>query len=445
MASFYFYLSWEPAYVLILLFVILITYSTTLGINRANDKDQKLLFLYFSVIGNLGLLFFFKFFNFFNESFRGLFSWFDLGYRIPYLEILLPVGVSFFTLQAVSYSVDVYRDRIPPERHLGNFALYLAFFPKLIAGPIERGANLLPQFWRKHHLDLVRISSGAQLMGWGFFKKLVIADRLSIYVDMVFRHPQDYSGKTLILAAYFFSLQIYCDFSGYTDIARGCGRIFGFELMENFNFPYFARSIQDFWRRWHISLTTWFRDYLYVPLGGNQVKPVRWRVNILTVFLLSGLWHGANWTFLCWGAMHGLFYLFGRTTAGVRLQLRKLVGLGEPFLGVWQVLVTFNLVAFAWVFFRVESVGDAIYIFTHFFVNLSAPLRLGPSHFTTAVTACLAVLFIVLELLRYLVEFKHIRVPTPVPFAFKCPAYSLALITIFLFGVSGNEFIYFHF
>ncbi|MBW2709584.1 MAG: MBOAT family protein, partial [Deltaproteobacteria bacterium] len=309
-----------------LLFCTMITYSTAILMDRFSGKREKKILLLISIVSNFGLLCFYKYLNFANESLETLLSYFNLPYHIPHLEILLPLGISFFTLQAVSYSLDVYRGNQTPERHFGVFSLYLAFFPKLISGPIERASHLLPQLKRKADFDAERIFSGLRLLLWGIFKKTVIADRLGIYVNMVFNHPHDFSGQTLILAAWFYTLQIYCDFSGYTDMAICCGRVFGIELSQNFNFPYFARNIAGFWRRWHMTLTRWLRDYLYIPLGGNRRRPSRWRRNILIVFVLCGLWHGANWTFVLWGVLHGFYYLFGRATIRIRTQCWTSIG-----------------------------------------------------------------------------------------------------------------------
>ncbi len=444
-ASYFFYACWKVTWVLMLIFSTIVTYYAALRIEQAGNKNRKTAFLCLALIVNLGALGFFKYFNFFNESFRSLFTALGIGYGIPYLEILWPVGISFFTFQAAGYCIEVYRGKAPAERHLGIFALYMAFFPKLIAGPIERAGGLLAQLQKKCKIDLDRISSGIALVTLGIFKKVVIADRLAIYVDKVFSNPHDYWGQTLILASYFFTLQIYCDFSGYTDIARGCSRILGFELMENFNFPYLARSIADFWRRWHISLTSWFRDYLYIPLGGNRVSAPRWRVNILVVFLVSGLWHGANWTFVIWGGLHGFFYLFGKATEALRGQIRSALKIKGTLLAIFQTLLTFHLVCFAWIFFRSGSFGDAVYVVSHLFSGIADPIYWGPSKFTTVLTAFLAMAFILLEILHYLWTAKR---PVPfrsIPFAVKCPAYCAALITIFLLGVSRTEFIYFHF
>jgi D-alanyl-lipoteichoic acid acyltransferase DltB (MBOAT superfamily) len=305
--SYYFYMSWKPEYIILILASTLIDYSVGLKLGSESRPAIRRRWLLLSLVTNLGLLFSFKYFNFFNDSFRQLFQMANLSYPVPALNVLLPVGISFYTFQTLSYTIDVYRGKIQPERHLGVFALFVSFFPQLVAGPIERSGNLLPQFYQKTAVDYERIISGLQRMTWGFFKKVVIADRLALLVNTVYNHPTEFSGMPLIIATYAFGFQIYCDFSAYSDIAIGAARVMGFDLMENFRQPYYARSIPEFWRRWHISLSTWFRDYVYLPLGGNRVKLPHWVFNILVVFVVSGLWHGANWTFVIWGALHGIF------------------------------------------------------------------------------------------------------------------------------------------
>ncbi|HOD52534.1 MAG TPA: MBOAT family O-acyltransferase, partial [Candidatus Hydrogenedentes bacterium] len=302
-ASYYFYGCWRANYLVLLFASTILDYVAGLGIGSTNNPRVRTLFLLMSLIGNFGMLFTFKYFNFFTSNFEFLFDF----YRIPKpaLQVLLPVGISFYTFQTLSYTIDVYRGEQKPERHFGYFALYVTFFPQLVAGPIERSTRLLPQFFVKHDFDYERLRSGLLIMMVGFFKKLVIADRLSIYVDEVYNNPGKYHGLPVIAATYFFAFQIFCDFAGYSDIAIGSARIMGFELMQNFRRPYFATSISDFWRRWHISLSTWMRDYLYVALGGNRVSKLKWYRNLILTFVLSGLWHGAAWTFVIWGFFHG--------------------------------------------------------------------------------------------------------------------------------------------
>ncbi|CAN5908465.1 hypothetical protein BH23GEM7_BH23GEM7_20090 [soil metagenome] len=317
-ASYYFYACWKPEYLLLIIASTLVDYGAALGMGAAATQARRKAFLALSLGSNLGLLFAFKYFNFFNESARALFDQFNLFYGVPAFDVLLPVGISFYTFQTLSYTIDVYRGQREPERHLGIFALYVSFFPQLVAGPIERSTRLLPQFFEKHEFSADRVSSGLRLILWGFFKKIVIADRLAIYVNEVYGNPAGFDGPTLLLATYFFAFQIYCDFSAYSDIAIGAARVMGFELMQNFRRPYFARSIHEFWQRWHISLSTWFRDYVYIPLGGNRVPFWRWYVNLFAVFLVSGLWHGANWTFVVWGGLHGFYLVFSLMTRNVR-------------------------------------------------------------------------------------------------------------------------------
>jgi len=394
---------------------------------------------------NLVPLIFFKYFNFFNDSLGKIFALSRLTYPVPHIDLLLPVGISFFTFQAISYCADVYKGKKGPERHLGLFALYLAFFPKLISGPIERGANLLPQLRNPILFDRRLFVSGIQLFFWGVFKKIVIADRLGMYVDMVFSHPQDYWGKTAILAAWFFTLQIYCDFSAYTDMAIGCGRIFGIKLSPNFNFPYLARSVAEFWRCWHITLTSWFRDYVYIPLGGNKISPTRWRANIMVVFLLSGLWHGAAWNFVLWGGIHGFFYLIGKNTETFRFKLREFFGISGKAAAILQVLITFNLVSLAWVFFRASSIEDAFCLISHMFISLSLPVQMMGLTFSTYLTFGFAVIFIFLELFHYWDSKHDYRRLRAIPNSIKFLAYVGGLLIISLFGLSSKKFIYFYF
>jgi D-alanyl-lipoteichoic acid acyltransferase DltB (MBOAT superfamily) len=375
-ASYYFYMCWKPEYVLLIIASTLVDYFAALQMGKYSDRVKRKPFLIISLIVNLGLLFSFKYFNFFNESFRTLFDSVDIFYNVPSFNVLLPVGISFYTFQTLSYSIDVYRGKKTPERHLGIFALYVAFFPQLVAGPIERSTRLLPQFFNKYNFDYVRVTNGLKLMLWGFFKKLVIADRIAEVVNHVYSNPSGFEGVALLIATYLFAVQIYCDFSGYSDIAIGAAQVFGIKLMRNFKRPYYAKSIAEFWQRWHISLSTWFRDYLYKSIGGNRVPRWRWHYNILIVFVISGLWHGANWTFIIWGALHGSYYLISKWTLNIRARLSSVLKLDSfPFVQkLVRVFITFNLVSFAWIFFRANSLADAYYIITHLFKNILSVL-----------------------------------------------------------------------
>jgi D-alanyl-lipoteichoic acid acyltransferase DltB (MBOAT superfamily) len=288
----------------------------------------------------------------------------NMANHLPYLTILLPIGLSFHTFQAMSYTIEVYRGHQKAERNFGIYSLYVMFYPQLVAGPIERPQNLLHQFREEHSFEYQRVVDGFKLMAWGLFKKMVIADQLSTVVNAVYDQPHAYHGLNLLIATWFFAFQIFCDFSGYTDIAIGAAKVMGFTLMKNFNSPYHAVSIRDFWRRWHISLSTWFKDYLYAPLGANRIGIPRWYLNLFVVFLISGLWHGSNWTYIIWGALNGFYLIFALITQNVRNKIVSFVGINKlPRLyHAIQILVTFILIDIAWVFFRAHSVKDAIYI-----------------------------------------------------------------------------------
>ena len=297
---------------------------------------------------------------------------------MPLFNVLLPVGISFYTFQTLSYTIDVYNNKTPAQRHLGVFAVYVSFFPQLVAGPIERSNHLLPQFFREHDFSYIRVKAGLQKMLWGFFKKIVIADNLAILVDGVYNNVDNYSGLTLIVATIFFTFQIYCDFSGYSDIAIGTAKVMGFELRENFKRPYFSKSIREFWQRWHITLSTWFKDYVYIPLGGNRTIKWRWYYNIFITFLVSGLWHGANWTFVIWGALHGTYLIIALALTNPKKQFSSLIQKqSKSFNKLLDVTITFILVAFAWIFFRANNLDDAIYIISNLFVNYNEILNLS--------------------------------------------------------------------
>ena len=399
-ASYYFYMCWKAEYILLIVASTLVDYAAGLLMGRSKAPGARKLLLAMSLASNLGLLFAFKYFNFFSDSTRALLQQFNIFYDAPTFHLLLPVGISFYTFQTLSYSIDVYRGNKAPERHLGIFAVYVAFFPQLVAGPIERSERLLPQFLERHQLDWARVGDGLSLMLWGFFKKIVIADRLAVYVNEVFNHPGAYEGAPVWLAAYFFSFQIYCDFSGYSDIAIGSARVMGFDLMDNFRRPYFARNIADFWQRWHISLSTWFRDYVYIPLGGSRVSVPRWTINVLVVFVVSGLWHGAAWTFVIWGALHGFYYMASRWTAGLRERFNRTVGLNAlpAVQGALRIFITFNLVTLAYIFFRANSLSDAMTIIGALFhssaTSQGVRVILTPADFWIAIGAVAALLLL---------------------------------------------------
>jgi len=360
-ASLFFYGYWNPAYLGLILISIVVTWTSGL-LMEGREIRKKRLILAGSLVINLGILFFFKYYHFaVNTLVRFLVH--D-KVQFPSFDVLLPVGISFYTFQALGYSIDVYYGRVRAERNFITYALFVTFFPQLVAGPIERTGNLLPQFKVNHKFDYDRVTSGLRLAAWGMFKKVVIADRLAVYVNGVFGNPAVYPVTSLTLAVFFFTFQIYCDFSGYSDIAIGCARVLGFNLMNNFRQPYFSRSITEFWRRWHISLSTWLKDYLYIPLGGNRKGEIRRCINLLITFLISGLWHGAAWHFVIWGFLHGVFQIIRRSAAPFRNAISRKLGLSEEsrLRKAIQVCITFTLVCFAWVFFRANSASDAFLI-----------------------------------------------------------------------------------
>lgn len=372
-ASCIFYMAFIPIYIFILLITILIDYFAGIWIEKSHGKRKKFI-LAVSILSTCLVLFIFKYFNFFNSSFASFAELFHWHYSAKTLSLILPIGLSFHTFQSLSYVIEVYRGKQKAEHNFGIYALYVMFYPQLVAGPIERPQNLLHQFYGEHKFDYYQFTNGLKLMLWGLFKKIVIADRLAVYVNQVYNNPTAYEGITLIIATFFFAFQIYCDFSGYSDIAIGAAQTMGFKLMDNFNRPYFSKSISEFWKRWHISLSTWFKDYLYLSLGGNRVSIPRWYFNLFFTFLISGLWHGANLTYIVWGALNGFYLVFGLITQPLRKELVKSIGLANfpLFHKYLQVGITFLLITFSWIFFRANSIQDAFYIVTHLFSGVGS-------------------------------------------------------------------------
>lgn len=348
-----FYMAFIPVYIFILFFTIIIDYIAGIVIENAEGRKRKM-FLVLSLVSNIGVLAVFKYYNFFIENLNALLTGMHIDNALPILQIALPIGLSFHTFQAMSYTIEVYRGHHKAERHFGIYALYVMFYPQLVAGPIERPQNLLYQFHQRKYFDYDSVVNGLKLMMWGLFKKVVIADRLAIITDPIFKAPRHHTHIDILVAAFFFSFQIFCDFSGYSDIAIGAARVMGFRLMKNFDRPYNAKSISEFWKRWHISLSTWFRDYLYISLGGNRVSVPRWYFNILVVFIISGFWHGANWTFIVWGALHGFYFIFAKVTFNARQKINNAIGITRVkwLYDFIQVFITFTLVMLAWIFFQ---------------------------------------------------------------------------------------------
>lgn len=443
-SSCYFYMAFVPIYILILGFTIVIDYFAGIYIRDAEGRRRKLL-LVFSLVANIGVLAVFKYYNFLNENFSFLLHGFGLSNPIPYLSILLPIGLSFHTFQAMSYTIEVYRGHQEPEQHFGIYSLYVMFYPQLVAGPIERPQNLLHQFREKYDFEYTRVVDGLKLMLWGIFKKLVIADRLAIYVDTVYNNPEQHNGSTLILATIFFAVQIYCDFSGYSDIAIGAARVMGFKLMTNFNRPYFARNISEFWKRWHISLSTWFKDYLYIYLGGNRVSIPRWYFNLFIVFLVSGLWHGANWTYIIWGALNGFYLVFALVSHKFRNKMNHLTGIEKsPWLNRFlQISITFLLSCFAWIFFRANHVTDAFLIIKKMATSSGAFYIENPSVMIFSFLGLFILLFVELKQEFYKGDFSFFNNKR---WIVRNLSYAILIVIILLFGVfDGGQFIYFQF
>jgi alginate O-acetyltransferase complex protein AlgI len=451
-ASYYFYMASKPEHVILIILSTLINYFAGLLMSRTNTKPKpKKLLLILSIISNLGILFSFKYLNFFSDSVRAIFEHLNVPYNVPAFNVLVPLGISFYTLQSMSYIIDVYRGRLKPEKHLGIFALHVAFFPQLVAGPIGRSGSLLPQFYEKHDFDYQRVTDGLKRMAWGFFQKLVIADRLAIIVDQVYNDPTAYSGVPLIVATYLFAFQIYSDFSGYSDIAIGAAQVMGFKLMDNFKQPYFSESISEFWARWHISLSQWLRDYIFYPLRRTLLRRNR-STDVLSLvlppmvtMLASGLWHGANWTFVVWGGLHGLYLIFSILTKNTRQRIQELLRIDRfPLIHkVISIVVAFHLVTFAWVFFRANSLSDAIYIVSHLIPNVPIGLHynLGLRNVGFAITV-LAILL--MEMVHVIQTRGSVRdLLRRRPLVIRWSVYNLLLLwIIFCAEFGGSEFIY---
>lgn len=444
--SYVFYAFGILEYLPLIILSTAVDYVAAQMIHASDAPRIRKTWLGISIVVNLGILFVFKYLDFFGGNIGAA-----VGYIPPSLDLALPIGISFYTFQSMSYTIDVYQGKIVPSRNPGVFATYVAFFPQLVAGPIERAGNLIPQFNERKRFDQVRVVSGLQLILWGFFKKVVIADRLAIYINTVYGDVHNYTGEALLLAMVFFSFQVYCDFSAYSDIAIGTARIMGFDLMENFRQPYFARSIGDFWRRWHISLSTWFRDYVYIPLGGSRVTISRHLLNLMIVFVLTGLWHGAGWTYIIWGSLHGIavcVQVFTRRM-GWDIFPKSHTLLVD---GV-KILMTFSFVTFTRIFFRSASIDDAFYVMQNMFifdpsVDLTAMFAeglLGPQvEFALAIALVLGLLGVDALAARSSIPALFGRMPVLVRW---CVYYIMGLAVVFsgLYGTGAQQFIYFQF
>ena len=442
-ASYVFYGWWDWSFLWLILFSTLINYFFAIGLGKYDKERTRKLILWSSVAVNMGFLGFFKYYNFFLDNFIQAFSFFGNPITIRGLEIVLPVGISFYTFQTMSYTIDVYRKQLEPTKDFVAFSAYVSFFPQLVAGPIERAINLLPQFYTKRTFNYAKAVDGCRQILWGLFKKIVIADNCAEYANKIFENYQDYNGATLFLGAIFFAFQIYCDFSGYSDIAIGTSRLFGFSLMQNFAFPYFSRDVAEFWRRWHISLSTWFRDYVYIPLGGSRVSKWKQVRNTFIIFLVSGFWHGANWTFVAWGALHALYFLplllgqKNRKNLGIVAENKMLPNLRE----LYSMLLTFTLITLAWVFFRAESLGEA----TNYISVTLNPFKWGFLEVRPWYFLFLIAIFIVLEWLGRKGAFALQYLVNTWKKPFRWMFYLSLVILTFWWSKESNEFIYFQF
>lgn len=465
LTSYYFYMGWNPRYALLIAFSTVSTYLSGILIaySRANappDKKRKAgrVWVAISFTINIGILFFFKYFDFAIDNINALLSATGLSLLNPTFDVLLPVGISFYTFQALSYTVDVYRRDVKVELNLIRYAAFVSFFPQLVAGPIERSSNLLGQFYEEKKFDYDRAKSGILLMFWGFFQKIIVADRVAVLVNQVFDYYPYYGGFEILVGVFFFAVQIYGDFAGYSNIAIGAARVMNFDLMENFREPYLARSVAEFWRRWHISLSTWFRDYLYIPLGGSRCGTVRKYLNVMVVFLVSGLWHGANWTYVVWGGLNGIYQVVGDIAFPLRRRIRGFFRVSDQTAGyrAMQVVTTFILIGFAWVFFRAGTVGDAAAILKRIVSTCNPWVLFDGTLYTMGldrIEFLLSLFFIVCMVIVDVVHYRGVRFGQVIarqPLPVRWLLYLVMMYTLLIFGIYGpnfdtSQFIYFQF
>lgn len=439
-ASYVFYGWWDWRFLFLIFISSIADYTIGLGLKKSKSKKKRKLLLSFSLIINLGLLGFFKYFNFFIDSFIDLSTTFGLSINARSLNIILPVGISFYTFQTLSYTIDIYRYKIEPTKDAIAFFAFVSFFPQLVAGPIERAANLLPQFKQKRFFEYDKAVDGLRQILWGLFKKVVIADSCAKNADFIFANYDTLSGSILFLGTIYFAFQIYGDFSGYSDIAIGTARLFGFDIMKNFAYPYFSRNIAEFWRRWHISLSTWFRDYVYIPLGGSYVNKLKHIRNILITFTVSGFWHGANWTFIIWGFINGLYYIPLMLLNKQKIYTETVAqnNLFPSIKETCQILTTFFFTLIAWVFFRAETIQHAFSYLTHMF---SASLFIFPEDQTSNII--LIIILLIIEWFHRKKEhgFQIDKYPTLI----RCSIYCILSLVILNYFGEEKTFIYFQF
>lgn len=441
--SYIFYGWWDWKFLSLILFSTVVDYTIGVQLKKAKKENKRKILLWISILINLGFLGFFKYYNFFVQNFIDAFSLFGAKINTGLLNIILPVGISFYTFQTLSYTIDVYKKKLEPTKDFIAFAAFVSFFPQLVAGPIERASHLLPQFYSKRKFEYSKAVDGLRQILWGLFKKVVIADNCAEYANIIFNNSDDYSGSTLVLGALFFTFQIYGDFSGYSDIAIGVSRLFGFDLMKNFAFPYFSRDIAEFWRRWHISLSTWFRDYLYIPLGGSKGGLEMKVRNTFIIFLVSGFWHGANWTFIVWGGLNALYFLPLLLSNKNRNNLDGIVAKGKffpPLKDFFNITGTFILTVFAWIFFRANNITHAFdYIGDIFSVSLFSLPKVLPFK-----VLMLMLIFILIEWIGREGEFALSKIDR-FNKLIRWVVYLVVTVSIFTFTGSNQEFIYFQF
>jgi len=446
-ASFIFYGWWDWRFLSLILFSIVTDYSIGLWLKNTEKERWRKTILWISIIVNLGFLGFFKYYNFFLDNFITAFSFFGMEIKANSLNIILPVGISFYTFQTLSYTIDVYKTKLEPTKDFIAFAAFVSFFPQLVAGPIERATNLLPQFYKKRNFDYSKAVDGMRQILWGLFKKIVIADNCAEYANIIFNNSADYSGSSLLLGAIFFTFQIYGDFSGYSDIAIGTARLFGFNLMRNFAFPYFSRDIAEFWRRWHISLSTWFRDYLYIPLGGSRGGTWMKVRNTFIIFIVSGFWHGANWTFIVWGALNAVYFLPLLLTNKNRKNI-EIVAKGKYLPTAKEIilmLITFSLTVFAWIFFRANNLQHAFQYISQIFSDsiFTFPSFYGATRSLFIIVIILG--FLLIEWVGRENEFALAKFGIKWHKPLRISFYYLIVFSIMWFGGKEQAFIYFQF
>ena len=446
-SSYLFYGWWDWRFLSLILFSTIVDYLIGLKIAKESNHSTRKTFLFLSIFCNLGLLGIFKYYNFFLDNLIFAFSFFGRSLRFDSLQIILPVGISFYTFQTMSYTIDIYRKKLEPTKSFIAFAAFVSFFPQLVAGPIERASNLLPQFHKKRLFNYNGATDGLRQILWGFFKKIVIADNCATYVNLIFENSDTLSGSTLVLGAFLFTFQIYGDFSGYSDIAIGTARLFGFDLKQNFAFPYFSRDIAEFWRRWHISLSTWFRDYLYIPLGGSRGGTWMKIRNTFIIFLVSGFWHGANWTFIAWGALNAFYFLPLLLLQRNRINL-DVVAKDKYFPSVLELgmmLFTFCITLLAWIFFRADSISHALnYISTIFSVSLFTT----PSYASMKMLTYLFFIVILVVIEWFGREKEHalqLKDSSKISRVFRWILYYMIIIILLIYPSGEQEFIYFQF